>query len=352
MINKALSSRIILAPFFALAFHTTLLANEDTATATESNTNKTSSTKYLEAGVMPQLGITLHIPEKYQFRHPEKFSEPVEYNRIFPFMAQKAIDKGAAIPRPFGIAVIGVYNEMEQLVDDLSVALGQGFIPPADTPLTDLPFVAINNVRSETTSLQLKADVWVLPFLNIFASAGQVKGMVNLDVDIDLGAASPRPRPPFNRVVRINFDSKVDAITGTLGGTAAYGLGNWFVSGTAAATLSQGQKSETSKVESYTGDIRFGRRWLFGKSNNVIAPYFGVSYMDIDNYVTGVTTAPGEFDNGDKLYVRYQAHFDNKDKWSGVVGLSIGLKRGFGVQGEYSGNSNGQRFLLSGTYRF
>ena len=212
--------------------------------------------------------------------------------------------------------------------------------------------MALNNVISETTSLQLKADVWVLPFLNIFATAGQVKGNVNLDVDIDLGAFSPRPGPPFDRVVRLNFDSKVDAITGTLGGTAAYGFGNWFVSGTAAGTLSQGQKSETSQVESYTGGVRPGRRWLFEKSPHVIAPYFGASYMNIDTYVTGVTTAPGAFLDGDKLYVRYRAQFENSDKLSGVVGLIIGLKRGFGVQGEYNGSPSGHRVQLAGTYRF
>jgi hypothetical protein len=136
-----------------------------------------------------------------------------------------------------------------------------------------------------------------------------------------------------------------------LDGKAPADFGNWFVSGTAAGTLSQGQKSETSQVESYPGGVRLGRRWLFGKSNHVIAPYFGASYMNIDTYITGVTTAPGSFPDGDKLYVRYRAQFENSDKWSGVVGLSIGLKRGFGVQGEYNGNSNGQRFQLSGTYR-
>jgi len=151
-------------------------------------------------------------------------------------------------------------------------------------------------------------------------------------------------------VKRLNFDARVDAQTGTIGFTAAHGFGNWFVSASVARSVTISNK-EASNVRATSGGLRVGRRWLYGRGN-LLSPYVGAAYLDLDETITGVTRAPGAFPDGETLEVRYRANLKNQDQWSGVLGLNIGLLSGLSFQGEYNWSANSERFQLSTTYRF
>ncbi|NRA99527.1 MAG: hypothetical protein HRU32_06860 [Rhodobacteraceae bacterium] len=58
------------------------------------------------------------------------------------------------------------------------------------------------------------------------------------------------------------------------------------------------------------------------------------------------------FPDGDSLEVRYEARTRNKDKWSGVLGLNLGLISGYSVTLETALSENSQRFILGANRKF
>jgi len=104
-------------------------------------------------------------------------------------------------------------------------------------------------------------------------------------------------------------------------------------------------------VLSVSASGRFGRNWMVG-NGTLFAPYIGVSFLDYDEEIRGVTRLENAFPDGDSLEVRYKANSTNVDKWSGVIGLNVGFKNGVSVQGEYNKSRSGDRLLVSLVQRF
>lgn len=324
----------------------------------------------IATGILPQLAVALRLPENYRLYEPDDPSptnEPVEYTRRFPIGGAEVIKRGYALPLPVGITVIGVNNVQDQDITELNIALGKGVVPPEDVELRPFPAVTIDST-SDTTSLQIKGDLWVLPFLNVYATLGKITGDANITVNIDLADAEeiciPNPLPPLpgqpdRPPICSDFDqsgsfllpitSSVDRDSVTLGLLGAFSVGRWFGSVTGSFTDSFGGKA--SDIDNISASARAGRRLIFG-NNNLLTPYFGISYLDIDTRVQGVATLRDAFPDGDDLNVRYDIQLDNVDKFSGLLGFNIGLQNGFGFQFEWNKSARSERFVLSGGYRF
>jgi len=323
--------------------------------ATEENgqNQKGKQTRQTTA-VLPSLSTLLPPDSPLRLRFPETGVEPEgsreEYSRKLPLGAQAAIDRGAILPRPWGISFSYIDNSQGQNIENLSVALGKGMAPPLGSDLVDIPFVTIENAESNTRTRQIRADVWVLPFLNVFGGLGKVDGTVPLDVVVDLNETGLCPPIVTCNTVSASFDAGVDTNTATIGLTGAYGWDNWFVTGSASLTDSFGGNTEDA-VRSVSVSGRVGRRWAFGPGH-IVSPFIGVSYLDIDQIVEGTTRLRNAFPDGDDLAVRYKAKISNKAKWSGVIGLNLGFIQGVSLAGEFNLNPDSNRFVFSSTYRF
>ncbi len=321
-------------------------------------------------GVLPQLAVMLRVPEDFRLYDPEGPSprdEHIEYNRTFPLGGEEVINRGYALPLPIGVSIIYVPNVQDQTITDLNLSFGKGVVPPVDVELRPFPAVSIDST-SDTESLQLKGDVWVLPFLNVYATLGKVTGDASVNVNIDLADApeicipDPRPtlpgqppRPPicsendFSDSFLLPIKSQVDRNAATVGVLGAFGIDKWFTSVTASYTDTWGDKA--SNVTTVNAGVRAGRRLFLAKGHS-LTPYFGINYLDIDTRVQGVATLRDAFPDGDDFNVRYDIQLDNTDKYAGIVGLSIGFTNGMGIQFEWNKSSGSERFVLSGEARF
>ena len=319
----------------------------------------------IATGILPQLSVALRLPENYRLYDPDEPTapdEPPEYNRRFPIGGAEVIKRGYALPLPIGVSIIGVNNVQDQDITELNIALGKGVVPPEGTELRPFPAVTIAST-SDTDSLQVKADLWVLPFLNIYATLGKITGDASVTVNIDLADAeeicipNPLPTPPGQPdrpPICSDFDqtgsfllpitSSVDRNSATLGILGAFSIGRWFGTVTGSYTDSFGGKA--SDIDNISASVRAGRRLIFGE-NNLLTPYFGISYLELDTRVQGVATLGDAFPDGDDLNVRYDIQLNNVDKYSGVLGLGIGLANGFGMQFEGNKSANSERLVLS-----
>ena len=362
---------VALSTTAAMACFTSALAQENASDEEQSAPNEEPG-RHVAVGVLPQLGVALRLPEDFRLYDPQGPRSPdehIEYDRLFPVGAEKLINRGYALPLPIGVSIIGVSNLQDQTITELNLALGKGAVPPVEVELRPFPAVNIDST-SDTQSAQIKADLWVLPFLNVYATLGKVTGDASVNVIIDLADApeicipDPRPvfppsappRPPIcnepsdeSGEFLLPIKSNVDRTTATVGLLAAFSVDKWFVSVTGSYTDTYGDKA--SDISSVSAGVRAGRR-LFLSSGHALTPFFGVSYMDIDTRVNGVSTLRDAFPDGDDLNVRYDIQLDNTDKYAGIVGLSIGFTNGMGIQFEWNKSARSERFVLSGEVRF
>jgi hypothetical protein len=271
---------------------------------------------------------------------------------IFPLGADEAIRRGYVLPLPFGVSVIGIDNVQRMVSSDLAIAVSKGAAPPAGTELTPIPFVTTDRLEGRTTSYQLKADMWLLPNVNLFATLGKVEGDIDIGVDIDFAQVLP---PPICRLLdpcerELSFVGKVDNVTLTLGGLVAYGGKRWFAAAMAAKTFSVSSE-ERSNIESLNFGFRTGPRFGVGKSL-MFTPYFGANYLDLENTVEGVVRAEGAFADGDDLALRFRTKMDNPAKWSAILGFNLEIGRRWDLQVEHDEGNGGNRTLASLAYRF
>ena len=146
------------------------------------------------------------------------------------------------LPRTWGIGIDYFSMDQPYQIDGLS------FFPPV-LPITDPSLLDVNN---ETDVIDLKIDVWVLPFLNLFGIYGQIDG----DTTVDLSSLG-LPLPPDVQTLRIAYDG--DVYGG--GAVLAFGGDKWFGSVTATFTDTSigGDSALAGGSLDHSAQLRLGR---------------------------------------------------------------------------------------------
>jgi len=134
-----------------------------------------------------------------------------------------------------------------------------------------------------------RADVWVLPFLNVFAVGGGVKLNVQaIGEDLPLGISGLPPKP-----VRGDVFLDLD-FTGYYGGVGTVVMGRWkdlFASADASAVwthlVSQQSGVTGNELVTYTASVRLG--YIAG----AVQPYVGARYVRKIDHFEGTVAGPG-----------------------------------------------------------
>lgn len=206
-----------------------------------------------------------------------------------PGAAQPAADRPA--PAGFGLTL---YNQTQDMhITSLDVQL-PGLDPQT---LGNLP------VDNNTTTYHLKADYWVLPFLDVYAIFGQLKGSTTVTLSgVDLGLPIT-----LNKLV-VDYDGWVYGGGITLAG----GWDRYF----ATVTFDYNQTDldvSTSSVESWVVTPRVG--FYDGPA----AVYVGGMYQQAEERHEGVFTMPylGA--------IPYEVELEQTEEWNYLVGLTAGV---------------------------
>ena len=139
--------------------------------------------------------------------------------RRLPFLGHLASDRGIELPLPFGAGLTGYYIERAIAVSELRV--GRGGAAPSPVP----DFVQLAT-RSRVTNLNVKLDVWLLPFVNVYAIAGYVWNESETTFDLTLPALAPGGA---SRGRRLTLPTSLEGTVGGLGTTLAGGYGPFFL---------------------------------------------------------------------------------------------------------------------------
>jgi len=144
--------------------------------------------------------------------------EEAPSDRRLPFLAEEARKRGIDLPRPFGIGV--VYYHLDRAIEITDVRVGREGTPP-----TSVPDAVVFGADSKVDNANLKVDVWLLPFLNVYAIAGYIWNESHTVVDVTLppllSGDSPRRR-------RLEAPTSLTGSVAGLGLTLAGGYGPFF----------------------------------------------------------------------------------------------------------------------------
>lgn len=202
----------------------------------------------------------------------------------------------------------------------------------------DLPGVSLDDptlldVRNKVQHFDIKLDVWLTPFLNVFG----ILGHIDAKTTVDLRNAGIVGLPP--RLPAINYDGTVYG-----GGlTLAYGGERWFTAVTATWTDTSLSGDFDSSVTTFTAQPRVGLvrdKWTF---------WVGGLYLDTDEKHSGVVEFP--IPGMPPLVVPFAVELKGSDKWNTAVGAGyvfspkamLTMEVGFG---------NRDHTLFNFTYRF
>jgi hypothetical protein len=129
------------------------------------------------------------------------------YDNVFPIWGRKAIERGFDLPYPVGISVTGVWISQDIEITDLALSTG-------DNPTVPVEFIKFGQVKTPVASANVRGDLWVLPFLNVYGFLG--RAWVTTDVSVVEPVA-------FNTVV------ESEGTYGGLGMVATMGIKhNWL----------------------------------------------------------------------------------------------------------------------------
>ena len=272
---------------------------------------------------------------------------PRIWDHKLPFLAQKVIDEGYDLPLPYGIGFIYANVDQLQVLEEMQVGINGSEVIPYE-------FVSFENARSVSNSYSLKADAWILPFMNVYAMVGKVDGYADINIDLDgngmleqldvtCEGLPPSPLCPLLEdktftlpQIRANYDGTTYGVGATLAG----GWKGWFVAVPLNWTYADISGSDTDGIN-FTVAPRFGKTLNLGRNGN-LSLFAGGNYLDSDLTVDGLEETPDGL-----LSFDYIIEQENKDKWNLLVGFNWDINRRLSWSAEYNGFTGSREAIIS-----
>jgi len=117
-----------------------------------------------------------------------------EYPYALPLLGRKAYAKGYKLPLPHGLMVNTFFTKQNIILENFSFAFTDpGGVPDFEKfqPLADL--IVFGPSTGQISTVNIRADTWVLPFLNIGGMYGRIQGeqVITLTSPISLSSTTP-----------------------------------------------------------------------------------------------------------------------------------------------------------------
>jgi len=275
-----------------------------------------------------------------------------KWDHVLPFFGEDVVMNGYDLALPFGISVIYASAQQDMTLTDLSI----GF---QESQQRELEFLSFDNTISKTQTPQLKIDAWILPFVNVFATFGQVTGTANINFAVDgdvalrqMGVKCPSPTNDKictalenQRIEIAEVEADISGMSYSTGLILVGGWRNYFILLPVSFTWTDMKRNDS---DSYTVNIppRIGKKFPFANGTR-LSLYTGISYLNSQQTLSGSQDLAGT----DESFT-YTIDQENIDKWMAVVGGSYSLTKHWSFAFEYGGMDGGNRQQLVSNLTF
>lgn len=287
---------------------------------------------------------------------------------FFPVWGEEAKARGYDIPQPFGVNVSHMNIRQNVDVDSIAfsgLSLGNHLIP--DTMFA----IDVGNTRERSTTDNVRLDLWVFPFLNVYGLLGHTEGssVSAVAVDADPGSFSGVDRVIAQAVHRmhqsgdlqgIDFTLKFKGVTWGGGITLAGGYNDWFALVDTNYTRTDFDILD-GKISALTVSPRVGYRFhlpgIAGPSH--LSLWVGSMYQDVQQEFKGsladlsmpaalVPLINSVNQNGQG---RFTVNQHLTSPWNLMAGMQYEITQNFNVLAEV-GFDERNSFFIAGEYRF
>ena len=328
------------------------------------------------------------------------------YPYALPIWGAKAAAKGYNLPYSAGVSVNYFQQKSALVIDNLFVGFNNG-------PMYNLDeIIRFNDATATAAALTVRPDVWVLPFLDVYAVLGKAK----TSTEISAGVWIPDTADVWHEITSFSTKADFDATSFGLGMTPTMGVGGgwlaldmnvmWtdvsaldkpvftFVFGPRAGKTFKFKKPERNialwaggfrvKFSSETkgslnlseviptNDLQGKVDQGFEKVNETYTqveswwseltpveqknPINAAKYETANRTLTAASNVLTEVDgalNDDKTAtVQYSLDKRVKDMWNLIVGSQFQINKHFMVRAEVGFVGSRQQFMVSTQYRF
>ena len=296
-------------------------------------------------------------------------AEPDESDSYFPIWGEEARARGYSIPLPYGVNLSYMNIRQDIMVDSITFSglkLGNHPIP------SDMFAIDAGHTREKSKTENLRLDMWVFPFLNVYGLVGHTRGSSVSQVSVD---SDPSQFRGLDRVIAgavhqlyqsgklqdIDFTLDFKGTTWGTGFTLAGGYGNWFGLVDTNYTRTDFDILDGS-ISAVTVSPRVGYRFSFqgidGPSH--LSLWVGSMYQDVQQEFKGslndlsmpspllqnMVNLANQDNNG-----RFDVKQHLQSPWNVLVGAQYELTQNFNITTEF-GFAERNSFFISGEYRF
>ncbi|MGZ8537219.1 MAG: hypothetical protein ACXWV9_03100, partial [Flavisolibacter sp.] len=183
-----------------------------------------------------------------------------EYPYTLPIWGKKAAALGYDLPYSAGIGVNTFWQKSDLIIENLLVGFNNGTMYDLDE------IVRFNNAVSEATAVNIRPDIWLLPFLNVYAIFAASKPSTT----VGFGIYVPDSSNNWKEILNYSTVARFTANTFGFGLTPTIGVGGGWIALDMNFTW-----SDVSALEKPVFTMVFGPR--FGKSFKLKKPQQNVA---------------------------------------------------------------------------
>ncbi len=143
----------------------------------------------------------------------------MEYPYLLPIWGKKVAQKGFRLQKSAGMSVQYIYQQSDVIINNLQIGFNNG-------PKYNLDeIVRFDKAQTTTNGVNIRPDIWILPFLNVYAIFAKSKTATA----INAGVYIPDSSNTWNKITTIDTKANFDATTYGFGITPTVGVGGFFL---------------------------------------------------------------------------------------------------------------------------
>jgi hypothetical protein len=141
-----------------------------------------------------------------------------EYPYLLPIWGKKVAQKGFKLPKSAGFSAQYIYQQSDILISDLQVGFNNG-------PKYNLDeIVRFDNAVATSNGINIRPDIWLFPFLNVYAIFAKSK----TSTAIDAGVWVPDSNT-WHKILDLSTKAEFNATTYGIGLTPTIGVSGFFI---------------------------------------------------------------------------------------------------------------------------
>lgn len=237
-----------------------------------------------------------------------------EYPYSLPIWGEKATQKGYQLPYSAGMSVNYFWQESSIIINNLNVGFNNG-------PQYNLDqIVRFNDATATASAINVRPDIWLFPFLNVYG----ILGKVQTSTAIDAGIWVPDADNNWSQIMSFGSKANFTGTTFGLGMTPTIGIGGgWLALDMNVAWTDLDALDKPA--QSFIFGPRMGKTFKFKKPEQNIAVWAGAFRVHLKSETAGSLPLNGllpteglqeKVDNGFVKVAEKQTAVDNW--WNGL----------------------------------